>query len=81
VPFDIDEELEREFAKQKEDSDNFFPVSYLPIAAYRRASLRPRYENTCDLTTWSDGCSSLLNETIRAASEVAHALRWRRNLT
>jgi hypothetical protein len=59
VPFDIDEELEREFAKQKEDSDNFFPVSYLPIAAYRSASLRPRYENTCDLTTWRDGCSSL----------------------
>lgn len=32
VPFDIDEELEREFAKQKEDSDNFFPVSHPPIA-------------------------------------------------
>jgi hypothetical protein len=28
VPFDIDEELEKEFAKQKEDSDNFFPVSH-----------------------------------------------------
>ena len=33
VPFDIDEELEREFAKQKEDSDNFFPVSCPPIAS------------------------------------------------
>lgn len=30
VPFDIDEELEKEFAKQKEDSDNFFPVSRPP---------------------------------------------------
>lgn len=28
VPFDIDEELEKEFAKQKEDTDNFFPVSF-----------------------------------------------------
>ena len=52
VPFDIDEELEREFAKQKEDSDNFFPVSHLPIAAQRRASLRPRCENACDPTSW-----------------------------
>ena len=33
VPFDIDEELEKEFAKQKEDSDNFFPVSRPQIAA------------------------------------------------
>ena len=81
VPFDIDEELEREFAKQKEDSDNFFPVSYLPITAYRRASLRPRREITCDLTTWRDGGSSLLHETIRALGGVARALRWRRNLT
>jgi hypothetical protein len=32
VPFDIDEELEKEFAKQKEDSDNFFPVSRPQIA-------------------------------------------------
>jgi hypothetical protein len=54
VPFDIDEELEREFAKQKEDSDNFFPVSCLPIAAQlpqrlvaptcaARAYLRPHH--------------------------------------
>jgi hypothetical protein len=81
VPFDIDEELEREFAKQKEDSDNFFPVSRMPIAAYRSVSLRPRCEIACGLTTWSDGCSSLLRETIRAASGFARALRWRRNLT
>jgi hypothetical protein len=33
VPFEIDEELEREFAKQKEDSDNFFPVSHPLISA------------------------------------------------
>lgn len=42
VPFDIDEELEREFAKQKEDSDNFFPVSCLPIALPSPRVLRPR---------------------------------------
>jgi hypothetical protein len=40
VPFDIDEELEKEFAKQKEDSDNFFPVSHPPIAAQPSAVLR-----------------------------------------
>lgn len=42
VPFDIDEELEREFAKQKEDSDNFFPVSCLPITLPSPRVLRPR---------------------------------------
>lgn len=41
VPFDIDEELEREFAKQKEDSDNFFPVSCPPIAARPSTLSRP----------------------------------------
>lgn len=42
VPFDIDEELEKEFAKQKEDSDNFFPVSCMPIAPSGSAhSMRP----------------------------------------
>lgn len=81
VPFDIDEELEREFAKQKEDSDNFFPVSCPQIAANRRASLRPRCAKECDPNTWSDGCSSLLHETICVLSGVARALRWRRNLT
>ena len=77
VPFDIDEELEKEFAKQKEDSDNFFPVSHPPISAPRTFSalLRPRYESR------RDGCSSLLHETICAASGVARALPWRRNLT
>jgi len=33
VPFDIDEELEKEFAKQKEDSDNFFPEHFPHLAA------------------------------------------------
>ncbi|KAL1589304.1 hypothetical protein WHR41_02330 [Cladosporium halotolerans] len=33
VPFDIDEELEREFAKQKEDSDSFFPEHFPHLAA------------------------------------------------
>ena len=53
VPFDIDEELEKEFAKQKEDADNFFPVSHPPISAQRSASasLRPRCEKRCDPTT------------------------------
>ena len=76
MPFDIDEELEREFAKQKEDSDNFFPVSHPPISAQRSASalLRPRCEKRCDPTTRSDGCSSLLHEIIRAANGVARAL-------
>lgn len=83
VPFDIDEELEKEFAKQKEDADNFFPVSYPPISAQRSASalLRPRCEKRCDPTTRSDGCSTLIDETTRAASGVARALRWCRNLT
>ncbi|KAM0703275.1 hypothetical protein Q7P35_009213 [Cladosporium inversicolor] len=37
VPFDIDEELEREFAKQKEDSDNFFPSICAPSGVARSA--------------------------------------------
>ena len=83
VPFDIDEELEKEFAKQKEDSDNFFPVSQPPISIQRSAGtlLRPRCEGRCDPTIRGDGCSSLLHETIRVSSGVARALRWRRNTT
>jgi hypothetical protein len=81
VPFDIDEELEREFAKQKEDSDNFFPVSCLPIAVWRSASLRPRCEHICDPTTFER--LMLFTPSMKAFSPrvVLRALRWRRNLT
>lgn len=48
VPFDIDEELEKEFAKQKEDTDSFFPVSYPPILLPSPSALntQPRRDTT-----------------------------------
>lgn len=82
VPFDIDEELEREFAKQKEDSDNFFPVSHLPIAAQRSAE--PRCAHAARMrATPPLGATDVPHFHMRAFAPraVLRALRWRRNLT
>lgn len=60
VPFDIDEELEREFAKQKEDSDSFFPVSCPPIAAQPSRCTSPHPTTTTAPTTCAATAQSFL---------------------
>lgn len=63
VPFDIDEELEREFAKQKEDSDNFFPEHFPHLAA------PPTEDELKEVHAYLDICSRMkkgwLSEAIR----------------
>ncbi|KAM0720941.1 hypothetical protein Q7P37_003226 [Cladosporium fusiforme] len=44
VPFDIDEELEKEFAKQKDDADSFFPAHPLAPTAVSRAAMASQYD-------------------------------------
>lgn len=63
VPFDIDEELEKEFAKQKEDADNFFPEHFPHLAA------PPTEEELKEVREYLDLCSRMkkgwLEESIR----------------
>jgi hypothetical protein len=74
VPFDIDEELEKEFAKQKEDSDNFFPVSRPQIAVTLSHPTITRL--VASRRTWSP---LLLQPP--TSLDMSRAQPWRRSLT
>jgi len=70
VPFDIDEELEKEFAKQKEDSDNFFPVSRPQIAAQLSLSHPTNLSHPLDFLA-----------AVATSPIMSRTPPWRRNLT
>jgi hypothetical protein len=74
VPFDIDEELEKEFAKQKEDSDNYFPVSRPQIAAVQLS-------HPAMLSHPVAFCCRTSLATISTSPDMSRAPPWRRNST
>jgi hypothetical protein len=75
VPFDIDEELEKEFAKQKEDSDNFFPVSRPQIAWQLSHPTMLSH-----LVAFGRNLSLYMLQLLPQL-DMSRALPWRRNLT